>query len=658
MSISKKLMTAGGGPKSVYVDDVFSTYLYTGSGSGRNILNGIDLEGEGGMVWIKNRSSATNNQIADSENNMGTGNYTFLSSNTSDPVQYTPGSGVQQFLSNGFGVYGGATTVNASGQDYVSWTFRKQPGFFDVVKYSGTATSPTDTSQFQDVPHNLGTTPGMIIVKKLNNDGSLQSWVVNHRAFDGSTRHIKLNSSSQTSFSNNYFGNNLGSGDHSSTFRVVCDEAVNAAGDEYIAYLFAHDESDESMIKCGSYTGNENPNGPEIDLGFEPQWLLQKQVTGAGDDWHIFDNMRGVVTNHYDQYLRPNGADDENQAKWLNFTASGFKIASSQGNVNKGGEEYIYMAIRRPNKPAEELEPEELFNTDSGITDSDPSFRSNFVPDMGIYKFISQTSGNYIQSRLTGNKYLQTNDTMVEDSTAPLTWDWMDGFGEWRTNVAGANHWSWRRAPGFFDVVTYSGNNTTGSYNSLTIPHNLGAVPQMIWVKARSASADWVVWAEGFQADTTSEYLFLNANSAKASGTGNSRAFTADPTEDNFTVGPWGKVNGEWDYIAYLFASVPGISKVGSYTGDGASSQDIDCGFTNGARFVLIKRTEAAGGWYVFDAERGIYGLDAPALRLNENYPQETGQNNLDPLGAGFTVRLAAANLNTSGGNYIFYAIA
>jgi hypothetical protein len=42
------------------VEDVFSTWLYTGNGSTQTITNGIDLDGEGGLVWIKNRSGTTN----------------------------------------------------------------------------------------------------------------------------------------------------------------------------------------------------------------------------------------------------------------------------------------------------------------------------------------------------------------------------------------------------------------------------------------------------------------------------------------------------------------------------------------------------------------------------------------------------------------------
>jgi hypothetical protein len=47
---------AGGG---ILVQEVFSTTLYTGNGSTQTITNGIDLDGEGGLVWTKKRSSAS-----------------------------------------------------------------------------------------------------------------------------------------------------------------------------------------------------------------------------------------------------------------------------------------------------------------------------------------------------------------------------------------------------------------------------------------------------------------------------------------------------------------------------------------------------------------------------------------------------------------------
>ena len=66
MSISKKLMTTGA-TGDTYVDDVFSTYVYTGDGSARDIVNGIDLDGEGGLTWIKSRSDSAWHNLFDTE---------------------------------------------------------------------------------------------------------------------------------------------------------------------------------------------------------------------------------------------------------------------------------------------------------------------------------------------------------------------------------------------------------------------------------------------------------------------------------------------------------------------------------------------------------------------------------------------------------------
>jgi hypothetical protein len=108
-----------------------------------------------------------------------------------------------------------------------------------------------------------------------------------------------------------------------------------------------------------------------------------------------------------------------------------------------------------------------------------------------------------------------------------------------------------------------------------------------------------------------------------------------------------------------LWATVAGISKVGSYTGTG-SDLNVDCGFSAGARFVLIKRTDASSdGWYVFDSERGIVAGDDPYFLLNSSAAQVTNTDYIDPLSSGFTVTSSApAALNASSGNYIFLAIA
>jgi hypothetical protein len=111
-------------------------------------------------------------------------------------------------------------------------------------------------------------------------------------------------------------------------------------------------------------------------------------------------------------------------------------------------------------------------------------------------------------------------------------------------------------------------------------------------------------------------------------------------------------------YVAYLFASAPGVSKVGSYTGNG-SSQTINCGFTAGARFFLVKRTSATGDWWVWDSARGITAPADPALALNNAAVEVTSTDSVDPTGVGIIVNQdATTNINVNGATYIFLAIA
>jgi hypothetical protein len=112
-------------------------------------------------------------------------------------------------------------------------------------------------------------------------------------------------------------------------------------------------------------------------------------------------------------------------------------------------------------------------------------------------------------------------------------------------------------------------------------------------------------------------------------------------------------------YVAYLFATCAGVSKVGSYSGNTGNIVTVNCGFTTGARFVLIRRADSSGNWYVYDSARGISSGDDPYLLLNATNAEFTGTNYVDTVTTGFKVTAAApAALNASGGTYIFLAIA
>jgi hypothetical protein len=110
--------------------------------------------------------------------------------------------------------------------------------------------------------------------------------------------------------------------------------------------------------------------------------------------------------------------------------------------------------------------------------------------------------------------------------------------------------------------------------------------------------------------------------------------------------------------VAYLFATCAGVSKVGSYTGT-ATTQTINCGFTAGARFVLIKRIDDIADWYVWDSARGIVAGNDPYLLINSTAAEVTGTDYVDTAASGFEISSTApAAINASGGTFIFLAIA
>jgi hypothetical protein len=151
------------------------------------------------------------------------------------------------------------------------------------------------------------------------------------------------------------------------------------------------------------------------------------------------------------------------------------------------------------------------------------------------------------------------------------------------------------------------------------------------------------------------KYLFLNLTNA--AGTYTNAWGTVDPTATTFNIDT-DAIGTATPTIAYLFGSVSGVSKVGSYTGTGTTLQ-INCGFTAGSRFVMIKRTDSTGDWYVWDTARGISSSNDPYLLINSTAAEVTGTDYIDPLNSGFEISSTApAAINASGGSYIYLSVA
>jgi hypothetical protein len=298
----------------------------------------------------------------------------------------------------------------------------------------------------------------------------------------------------------------------------------------------------------------------------------------------------------------------------------------------------------------------------SPIAASSGTQTTGFPVDMQILSYRSGTDAflnHQVIDRLRGvsststaqGNYLNTTSTAAESNVDPYSSINMTNTGfDVGNNYAGASSvfHSFRRAPSFFDVCCYTGTGAAG----LTVAHNLAVVPELMIVKGRSIAEEWNVYF-----GNNTNYLKLNRNDVPQTST--TRWNDTSPTSSVFSLGTSNWVNGSGStYVAYLFATLAGVSKVFSYTGNG-SSQTINCGFTSGARFVLIKRTDAIGDWYVWDSARGIVSGNDPYLRLNTTAAEVTSDDTIDTDSTGFVVnQVSATNVNVSSATYIGIAIA
>jgi hypothetical protein len=626
-----------------YIEDVFSTWLYTGNGSTQTITNGIDLAGKGGLVWTKNRTSAFDNYLYDTARGV---NKVLLSNNTID--QQSLANTLTSFNSNGFTLggsdYGNITPGNAA----VSWTFRKQPKFFDIVTFS------TNASGGGTFTHNLGSTPGFIIVKSTSNS---DQWTIYHQSL-GTSGYMYLN----TNAANNPI---TGFWNVSST-SVTFANGYGPANASMVAYLFAHNAGGfgltgaDNVISCGSYTGNGSATGPVVTLGYEPQWVMVKRATGGLGNWTIVDNMRGMSQTS-STLLYPNNTsrDSVESPAWIVPNATGFQLTTSDSGVNGNTNTFIYIAIRRG--------PMKVPTTATSVfrpNDPGPSggsvITTNFPVDAQIVPANKDsTHDTYVMSRLQGVDtsnsgsafpYLLTNSSDAEATSTTVTNRWSNtGFTvPISTLNLNAVFYSFRRAPGFFDVVCW-----TGTGGTLNLTHNLGVAPELYIVKKRSATGSWFVYAAPLG------YLYeLEMNLTQAAQGPESAYWGAAPTSTTFRVTAITGSASAATYVAYLFATCPGVSKVGSYTGTGAL-QTINCGFTAGSRFILIKRTDSTGDWYVWDSSRGLGVLTEPYLLLNSTAAEVGNTNWVDTTATGFQVTAAVGNnVNINGASYIALAIA
>jgi hypothetical protein len=425
------------------------------------------------------------------------------------------------------------------------------------------------------------------------------------------------------------------------------------------------------MIQCGSFTTDGSGNAT-VNLGWEPQYVLIRKSAEV-DNWYVYDSSRNWSVSGY-SVLNPNlpNAEDTGvSAANVVPNANGFAVGNNFAGATKT---YIYLAIRRPNKPP--TSGTQVYNAiaRTGTGAAATVTGVGFAPDCVLVKSRSNAITTVAFDKLRGvNRRLDTANvnSEVTETGAVKTFE-MDGVttgdaSELNQNTLTYINHFFKRAPGVFDVVCY-----TGVVGDLSVKHNLGVRPEFLIIKPRNYTAAWTCWHSGLGEGTATTKPTIRLSAA--AGTLAASADIVSLSATDFIVGDartsTNNTGVSGTYVAYLFATKAGISFVGSYTGNGGTadsagtSQTINCGFTAGSRFVMIKCTSHASDWVVVDTTRGLVAANDPTLSLNTTAAEVTGQDLLDPNNSGFVVNQlgsaagTSANFNVTGRTYIVLSFA
>ena len=319
----------------------FEAKTYTGTGSSQSIT-GLSFSPD--FVWIKNRSGANSHGLVTSLVNT---RYALDTSATSGEVDFGT-SGVTSLNSDGFTV---AThpVYNSSSNNYISWNWdangagssntsgtitstvsANTTSGFSIVSWTGNASNST-------VGHSLGTTPSMIIVK---NRSAVEAWIVYHSTL-GNTKFLELSATDATQTSSTIWNNTSPT---STLFTVGTNSKVNGNTNSMIAYCFAEVKG---FSKAFSYTGNGSSDGTYVHLGFRPAWIIIKKSDGSVQNWVIHDSKRSAYNLSQNKlFANLSDAEDTGGTNYnLDILSNGFKLRSSNSDVNSSGGAYIGFAV-------------------------------------------------------------------------------------------------------------------------------------------------------------------------------------------------------------------------------------------------------------------------------------------------------------------------
>ena len=572
-----------------YVDEVFSVDTWHGQGTGtsapytarnKKITNGIDMAKHGGMVWNMQRSVSgvygTDCYKSISDTDMGV-QKRYFGTNTNGAMG-TQSDAMQSFDSDGWtmGVNlfmnEGSNDNTASSQN-VAYTFRKHPGFFDMVTF--TTGDGSNKQQNRRINHSLDCKPGFIIVKNQTNSGD---YFVYHRA-QGKSQYSQMNQNGGFNGDLNFWG----SDDPTKTDFGINETAPWwVANSTYSVWMWADGDDPDAKI-FGKGKDSEivkvivnNGNNTLVDVGWEPQMILIGE--SGGGNWWWYDYLRGFSSETENGMYTPYHAAaiaSSNQSDETNNHAQGANVRG-WWNGNFTPQQYC-LAIRRPDAKVGKWvsTPNEVIHLHKGSSpethkfdlntflDSnynptgfgvqDMEFSMRMINDNPVYMNtnrmmsgssndnggIGSSNGGYGYSRwylpMDIATYLSNSEANLRniryDLNSPLYGDphgtpyilgsYIPKYG-WGNDSSYKNKdsvfYMFKRKPGFFDMIKYVGAGSFVEPNMNNTPHALGVKPDLVIAKSIGNNTNhgsygnyWGVWSRAAADDGVHDMRYNTA---------------------------------------------------------------------------------------------------------------------------------------------------
>jgi len=621
-------MMAGTGSKpKAQLKEIYYADQFVGTGAALTINDGINRTDGVPVLDIFKCHTSASTPFTWCDTIRGPGRHMVTNSNAAEAANP---QGIAAYTSTGF-TLGSHGNMNLSGGHIIRFTFREAPKFFmmrEVAHVQGNAET-VDLSM-------LGTV-GMVVVKR--RDGT-SNWSTQHQSNPFENMKFSLNSSAVGAIDSQMYtisGTTLAMSTH-----------ANAATGSYMIYAWANDASPDGFIRCGAWTSLGIDQ--VLSTGGEPSFLFFTHPNTASQRY-IIDDLLGFG-NTQCGYLQVNNAVQRSTLSHV--LKDGGQNGVTIGATTPAG---VYLCVKDPRGTPKDAT--QVFQAAATPAAATARIDANFRPDMALLGSRSGGSSWWLHAAMHNwNSY--KNPAMDAPESSMPSLNKLAARGLVAPVSSGNNLMAWmlRRASGVYEQVAYIGNG-----NTRTVAHRLGVAPEMIWVTqagfyAEEGGNEWGIWMRG-------PGLVNNESVTSAWDEGKTAVFDiwgGGSIGNNliFNLGG-GDTRSNYSgvrYTAHLFATLPGISKVTSYVGNGAS-RVVDCGFSNGARGVMIKKVSGTGAWLFYDASRGIVAGNDP--RVGFNYAESSLEDGIDPDPSGFVVNKTANTTyspNESGQLYMVLAFA